>query len=168
MPAMAVYLLLGLIFLAGWLPSATSRLTRLLRFAWVASIVIASMVFYLYGATVYARDVSMIERKLVASAKWVAQNVSSGQLIAVHDIGALGYFAPDVRLLDLAGLVSPEVVPFIRDEARLAAYISASGAEYIIILPRYYRELAKMGQPVFVASAPEEHGRLSGMYDGGS
>jgi len=156
MPAVAVFLLVGLIFLAEWLPSARSRLMRLLRFAWIASIVIISGVFYVYGATVFARDVSMIERKLVASAKWVAQNVSSDQLIAVHDIGALGYFAPQVRLLDLAGLISPEVVPFISDEGKLAAYISASGAEYIIILPRHYPELAKMGQPVFIASSPED------------
>jgi hypothetical protein len=156
MPAMAAYLLVGLVFLAEWLPSAASRLTRLLRFAWLAAIVIISGVFYVYGATVYARDVSMIERKLVASAKWVAQNVPSGQLIAVHDIGALGYFAPQTRLLDLAGLVSPEVVPFITDEAKLAAYISASGAEYIIILPRHYPELAKMGSPVFIASHPDD------------
>jgi hypothetical protein len=156
MPAMAAYLLVGLIFLAEWLPSAASRPTRLLRFAWLALIVIVSSLFYIYGATVYARDVSMIERKLVASAKWVAQNVPSGQLIAVHDIGALGYFAPQVRLLDLAGLVSPEVVPFITDEAKLAAYISASGAEYVIILPRHYPQLANMGSPVFVASHPDD------------
>jgi hypothetical protein len=52
---------------------------------------------------------------MVAVSEWVAANTPPDDLIAAHDIGALGYFARR-PLLDLAGLVSPEVIPFIRDE----------------------------------------------------
>ena len=47
----------------------------------------------------------------------MAHNTPPDALIAAHDIGAVGYFGQR-RLLDLAGLVSPEVIPFIRDEAQ--------------------------------------------------
>jgi len=57
---------------------------------------------------------------------------SAGRLIAAHDIGALGFFGRHDTMIDLAGLVSPQVVPFIRDEPRLAAYMDERPVEYLI------------------------------------
>ena len=56
------------------------------------------------------------------------------ELLAVHDIGALGYYAPR-EILDLAGLVSPEVVPFIRDYEALMAHICEQEARWLMVLP---------------------------------
>jgi len=151
MPAMAVFILIGLIFLASWLPAGGVRPKRILRLAWLSSLVVLSGVFYVYGAGLYAQDVALIQRKMVASAKWVAANATPDQLVAAHDIGALGFFAPHIRLLDMAGLVSPEVVPFITDERRLADYIRSQSGEYVIIVPRRYPILARIGQAVFTA-----------------
>jgi hypothetical protein len=81
---------------------------------------------FLWGARFYADDVSFIEEEMVATAKWIAANTPADAVIAAHDIGALGYFDRH-RILDLAGLVSPEVVPFIRDETRLAPSSARSG-----------------------------------------
>ncbi len=49
---------------------------------------------------------------------WVHAHTDSADLIAAHDIGALGYFGGR-PILDLAGLVNPEVIPFIRDQEKL-------------------------------------------------
>jgi hypothetical protein len=87
---------------------------------------------------------------MVASAKWVAANVPQGDVVAAHDIGALGYY-DNHDLIDLAGLVSPEVVPFIRDEDRLAKFLDERGAKYLIAFPDFYPLLSKLAEPVFVA-----------------
>ena len=78
---------------------------------------------------------------MVDTALWVAEHVPAGDTIAAHDIGALGYF-DNHTLIDLAGLVSPEVVPFIRDEARLAALLDERKVRYLIAFPALYPELA--------------------------
>jgi len=56
----------------------------------------------------------------------VAENVPSEKIIAVHDIGAMGYFSGH-QLVDLAGLANPEVIPFMRDEPRLHQYLLEKG-----------------------------------------
>ena len=63
------------------------------------------------------------------------------RLIAAHDIGAIGYFARR-PILDLAGLISPEVIPFIRDEAKLDEWIRAKGAQYLVTFPDWYPQLS--------------------------
>jgi hypothetical protein len=80
----------------------------------------------------------------------VQKNVLPDALLAVHDIGALGYFVPN-PILDLAGLITPEVVPFIRDEARLAEYLAVESADYVIVFVSDYPNLTSQRTPVFVA-----------------
>jgi hypothetical protein len=103
----------------------------------------------------YRRDVQVIETEMVATARWVRANTEPAALIAAHDIGALGYFGGR-RLLDLAGLVSPEVIPFIRDEARLSAWLDEMGADYLVTFPAWYPALVldPKAEQVFVTAAP--------------
>ena len=53
---------------------------------------------------------------------------------------AIGYFT-ERDLLDLAGLISPDVIPFIRDEARLADYLDENCPVYFVTFPDWYPEL---------------------------
>jgi hypothetical protein len=86
------------------------------------------------GPQAYAKDVQIIHEEMVATAHWVAENIPPDELLAVHDIGAVGYFAPR-PILDLAGLVSPEVVPIILDKERLWQLLFERDAVYIMALP---------------------------------
>jgi hypothetical protein len=54
----------------------------------------------------------------------------------VHDIGAIGYITPN-PLLDLAGLISPEVIPFIDDAERLADWMTQKGVAYAAFFPDF-------------------------------
>jgi hypothetical protein len=108
-----------------------------------------SLLFIVLGARAYAQDVALIEREMVETAQWAAANLPSGVVIAAHDIGALGYFDTH-PLLDLAGLVSPEVVPFIRDEVRLAVYLNETNAEYLIAFSDLYPEMTIGKETIFV------------------
>jgi hypothetical protein len=150
MPAMPVFYLWGLAALLKFFKSK-----QLGRYHWVAAtgwsflVGVMAFVFWVVGAYTYAQDVALIESEMVATAKWVAGNVPQGELIAAHDIGALGYY-DNHRLIDLAGLVSPEVVPFIRDEERLAEFLNGQGARYLIAFPDFYPVLSKRLEPVFI------------------
>jgi hypothetical protein len=91
-----------------------------------------------------------IESEMVEAAKWVRANVPPEDVLAVHDIGALGYYVPN-PIIDLAGLVTPEIIPFIRDESRLEAFLSETASDYLIVFRPDYPNLTSDRVPVFVA-----------------
>jgi hypothetical protein len=151
MPAMPVFFLWGLAALVAFSKSpAFGKSHWIVATGWKILVGALGLLFWFVGARTYAQDVALIESEMVATAKWVAANVEPGDLIAAHDIGALGYYDHH-ELIDLAGLVSPEVVPFIRDEERLAAFLDQQGAKYLIAFPGFYPLLSQRAQPAFVA-----------------
>jgi hypothetical protein len=83
---------------------------------------------------------------MVNVAHWLAQNTAEDALIAAHDIGAIGYFA-ERPLLDLAGLISPEIIPLLSDEAALSQYVLDSQADYLVTAPGWpYTRVANADQ----------------------
>jgi hypothetical protein len=150
MPAMPIFFLFGLLTLVEFSNANLSiPYHNLTKTVWQDSLAILWLVFVYIGARSYAQDVAVIESEMVATAEWSAGNLPAGALIAAHDIGALGYF-DDHPLLDLAGLISPDVVPIIRDEPRLADYLNKRGADYLIAFPGFYPRLVRGLQPVFI------------------
>jgi hypothetical protein len=166
MPAMPVFFLWGL---AAIMMFSNSKIFG--KYHWVFSMSWKTLagvlcgVFWVAGANAYIQDVALIESEMVASAKWVANNIPQGEIVAAHDIGALGYF-DDHPLIDLAGLVSPEVIPFIRDERRLAEFLDDNSATYLIAFPKFYPLLSNLGEPVFVTGGigPELGGENMVIY----
>jgi len=128
----------------------TSKTNARLRVVWQALVIVLCLAFGFIGARQNAYDVYWIESEMVVTAKWVEQNTPPDALLAVHDIGALGYFVQN-PLVDMAGLITPEVVPFIRDEIRLAEYLDSSSADYLIVFPGTYPQLTSGLVPIFTA-----------------
>jgi hypothetical protein len=153
MPAMPIFFLFGLLAFADFDKSKMfKRYHWIGQLIWRASIVMLSASFIFLGANSYARDVAVIESEMVVTAKWAAENLLPDEVIAAHDIGALGYF-DDHDLLDLAGLISPDVIPFIRDEPRLAEYLDAQGADYLIAFPGFYPQLTEDAEVAFITDS---------------
>lgn len=119
-----------------------SSLIRILSRSWILSIFLICFLFWIRGAEAYAKDVAVIETEMVAASKWIRANTELDDLIAAHDIGALGYFA-ERRILDLAGLISPDVIPIIRDESALELLIDEQGADYLMTFPGWYPHLTE-------------------------
>lgn len=143
MPVIPVVVVLGTIGLARSLHwQSARRLVRVGSRAWAVAAALVGLAFVVLGAQAYTRDVQIIESEMVAPARWIEANTDPGALVAAHDIGALGYYG-DRRLLDLAGLVTPEVIPFIRDEARLQIWLDQSGADYLMTFPGWYPMLVQ-------------------------
>jgi hypothetical protein len=88
---------------------------------------------------------------MVTTAYWLAANTPEDALIAAHDIGAIGYFT-ERPLLDLAGLVTPDVIPFIRNESRLGAYLDDQGADYLVTFPGWYPQLTSRADILYETS----------------
>jgi len=148
-PAMPIGLLFGL---SGLIKAAELRANELWRRvvsgAWIGSAIIVAASFWIYGARAYALDVAVIETEMVRTARWIEENTEKNAVIATHDIGAMGYFA-ERKILDLAGLITPDVIPFIRNEGKLAEYLDKEKADYLVTFPSWYSELTDELIPVY-------------------
>jgi hypothetical protein len=54
-------------------------------------------------------------------------------------------------------LVSPEVIPFLRDEDRIAKYLDQRGVAYLVAFPDWYQHLTSGLDPIFRTGAPLAH-----------
>ncbi len=152
-PTVPVILVVGLdgLVSSGW-PLGRRGRRRMTALAWPASVGGVLLGFWLLGAGAYARDVSIIETEMVAASRWIATHTEPDAVVAAHDIGALGYYGGR-PILDLAGLVSPDVIPILRDEGSLAEYLNRNNADYLMTFPGWYPELTRWAQPVFRTGA---------------
>jgi arabinofuranosyltransferase len=143
MPVMPVYILWGLAGMADWVATERSeRLKWILSQVWILIIPLIGIGFWFMGAQAYSEDVAFINHEMVETAKWIEANTQEQEIIAAHDVGALGYFA-NRKILDLAGLVSPDVIPFIRDETKLASYLYEHHPAYLVTFPGWYPDLVR-------------------------
>jgi hypothetical protein len=149
MPAMPIYFLFGLL---GYFEFKNSHLFgrkhSAINITWQFSLALLTICFVVLGARSYGEDVGLIQSEMVVTAKWVAINLPSNAIVAAHDIGALGYY-DNHELIDLAGLVSPEVIPFMRNESRLAEFLDQRKANYLIAFPAFYPELTRSLETIF-------------------
>jgi hypothetical protein len=150
MPTMPIFFIIGL---CGTIQIINdfknkSRVAWRLSTAWILIIFGVETGFYAIGANAYSRDVEIIETEMVATAKWIDRNTDSAALVAAHDIGAMGYFG-NRNLVDLAGLISPEVIPFIRDEDKLIEYLNQQKINYLVVFPEWYKKLPTHGEKIF-------------------
>jgi hypothetical protein len=138
--AIPIWIIYGL---AGWQDislflqrrlAGVERFQFVWRMATMSIFVLLLLIFLMIGGQVYAFDVGVINGEMVTVAKWIDANLPEEALIAAHDIGAIGYFA-ERPLLDLAGLISPEVIETLADERLLSDYVAASSADYLVTAP---------------------------------
>ena len=153
-PMMPLFFIIGFIAISKWLwVESTKRSTRLLKIGWNLSLIFLTIGSWFIGAITYGTDVYYIESEMVDTAYWLKNNTPEDVLIAVHDIGAIGYFS-DRRLLDMAGLISPEIIPFIRDENKIKNYLDNQNVMYLVTFPDWYPELIKNGILVYKTNSP--------------
>lgn len=143
MPVMPAFSLLGLAGLARWIKlKSQHRWKRVISAAWGGAAAAVLVVFWVLGARAYALDIGVIETEMVRVGRWISKNTPVDAVVGAHDIGGLGYFG-EREIIDLAGLVSPDVIPFIRDQAQLASYLDEKGADYLVTFPSWYPEMVK-------------------------
>jgi len=147
-PAFPVLYLWGMLGMMDYVSSRKAN--QRIAFFWLTSLVVLILAFQWVGAKQNAQDVVFVETQMVQTAQWVNEKLPSDAVLGVHDIGAIGYFTQN-PILDLAGLITPDVVSFIRDEGQLAAYLNASDAEYLVTFPGWYPQVIMGKIQVFEA-----------------
>jgi len=147
-PVIPLFMLIG--FIGTHELISRIRRTRIQNFTKLAvwgSAMALSAAFFVRGIQAYNTDLKVIDTLMVHPARWVAANTSSGTMIAVHDIGAMGFFGQR-DLIDLAGLANPEVIPFIRDEVKIHEYIIEKGADYFVCFNDWYANSKDWGEVI--------------------
>lgn len=134
---------------------------RAIRRATVVSLALLVAAFTFIGGQAYGRDVRFIQSEMVAVAAWLRDNTAPTALIAAHDIGAIGYFA-ERPLIDLAGLITPEIIPIIRDELALFNFMSTHRAEYLVTFPAWYPGLIRHPRLIPLYSTEAQWSQQSG------
>lgn len=141
-PALPSFIFAGVIGLLVLLQSVkktrSESIFGLLRRVTVQVLAISTAILFLVfipsGIQAYTNDVGVINSEMVASAEYINENIPLTDLMAIHDIGAVGYFAPR-DMIDIAGLVTPEIIPIVTDGDALWAYMEANGADYLMAFP---------------------------------
>jgi len=112
----------------------------LLRRVYVALVGLVFLLMWVKGAQVYATDVRLIDGEWREVALWIRDHTAPQAVVAAHDIGFIGYFSRR-EVVDLAGLVTPEVHPFIGDEPRLLEFMREQGVDYVVTMRRWHPHL---------------------------
>ncbi len=107
------------------------------------------------GAGRYAQSVANVEESDVRMARWLAPRLPEGAVLAVNDIGALKYFLPEHRILDLAGIAHPEVGRRIEAARRrgldprrgILEFLEEKRPDFLVIFPSWFPDLAGEGSP---------------------
>ena len=125
-------------------PRSPHLLARVVSRALPATIALLALLFWGRGARAFAEDLGFIEHEMIATARWLNEHTDPVDLIAVHDIGAVGYLT-DRPLLDLAGLITPQVIPFMTDSEQLMGWMLQQDAAYAVFFADFsptYESLA--------------------------
>jgi hypothetical protein len=140
MPALPSFVFIGVVGMV-WLmnqPSKKRSTTMMLQRVTTRVLAISTTLLYLYfvfiGLNAYVTDVQIINSEMVVSAEYIRDNIPEDELMAIHDIGAVGYFAAR-PMLDIAGLLSPDVIPIVADPDALWALMEERGAVYLMAFP---------------------------------
>jgi len=108
----------------------------------VSSIIYNQSVSLINVMKTYSLQISCSKNTLIELALWLKHNTPENSVIALHDIGVVGYFS-DRRILDLVGLINPEVSKyywdksskklFHFDERRVIDYLKEKKPDYLVI-----------------------------------
>lgn len=89
----------------------------------------------------YASQCKYIYDRQVMAAKWLKTNTNENDIIATHDVGAIGFYS-DRKIVDVAGLVTPDLISKINDVSYvdyMTKYLKDKGVTYVAFLREWYR-----------------------------
>jgi hypothetical protein len=108
----------------------------------LAGVLVASLVALAPAAERYAWGVQNINAMQVHLGHWLDARTPRAATLAVNDIGAIAFFSRR-PVLDLMGLVTPEILPYRREgETGVITYVTERCPDYVVIFPAWFPRLA--------------------------
>ncbi len=151
-PALGIYLIISIPGCLALFNKMSSYLLKLIRFSWIISGALVMAIFVFMGADAYATDVAIIETEMVNTALWINEFTEPDDVIAAHDIGALGFYGKR-EIIDLAGLISPAVIPYMQDEKEILGFLNEQQPDYLMTFETWYRILPADRTLVYTSDA---------------
>ncbi|MEI6288877.1 MAG: hypothetical protein WCP19_00465 [Chloroflexota bacterium] len=151
MPALAVFLLLGF---PGFIEDVNYFFVskaKILKTMYFFVFIVILAISTIFGAYTFSADTALIESQMVDTAKWVSVNIPLNETIAAHDIGALGFYG-NHQIVDLAGLVSPEIVPIMNDDHKILSYLDEKKVRYLAAFINWRPLLTSTSDKIFIIS----------------
>jgi len=146
MPMIPVFFMIGIIgskHLMNVIARNTGWMQRITKPVFLG-VFVFNIIFAINGLQTIVNDIQTIDQFMVKPALWIRDNTSKDAIIAVHDIGAMGYFG-ERQIIDLAGLIQPELIPIIRDEEGIKRYLTKADADYLVVFKEWYPGLGGFG-----------------------
>jgi hypothetical protein len=98
------------------------------------------LLLWINGASDYAYRTQLFEIVHVPAAEWINAHTPRDAVIATHDIGIIGYYT-ERQIVDLAGLVTPEILPIMADQQKMVDYLKTRQVTHVLVYTGYYRGL---------------------------
>ena len=111
------------------------------RVAFLSILVLPTLASLVQGAGRYAQGVLNVQDSDVKAAHWLEGRLHPDAILAVNDIGAIKYILPN-RVVDLAGIVSPEV-----RELNYNGFLDLHEPDYLVVFPRWFPAMTAEGSP---------------------
>ncbi|MFO7836681.1 MAG: hypothetical protein R6V83_08500 [Candidatus Thorarchaeota archaeon] len=99
--------------------------------------VVPSIPGYLQQAPFYGNAVKNINEQQVHIGRWIEQNTPEDAVLAIHDAGALRFFS-NRSVIDLAGLVSPEIIHGNMSARETLLYLKERGCNYFVFFDELF------------------------------
>lgn len=113
---------------------------RMLKIAYPLAAGTLLIAFWINGAKTYALQTQLLNANHAQVAFWLRDHTPDNTVIAAHDIGLLGYYSGR-PIVDLAGLITPEILPILFEPTAIADLMAERGVEYLVVFRGYYDPL---------------------------
>jgi arabinofuranosyltransferase len=108
-------------------------------------ILVPTVATLVQGAARYAQNVANVHDSDVRMGRWLSEHLHPQAVMAVQDIGAIKFFTPN-PVLDLVGLVTPEIQGYIKGSAAAGdpfgelgklRFLEEKRPDYLVVYPEW-------------------------------
>jgi tetratricopeptide (TPR) repeat protein len=78
-----------------------------------------------------------ISDRQVKTARWLKQNLPQEAVIGTHDVGAIAFYS-ERRIVDMVGLISPEMIQNIGNLNKLKDFLTRQGVTHVALLRNWF------------------------------
>ncbi len=138
----------GAVIASGMVRKKAARITLMALIT--VSLIYNQGASFLAAEKTYTNEIISTRNLKIDLALWLKRNTLENSLIALHDIGAVGYFSGR-NMLDLVGLVNPEITRYYLDaqskraiplsERRIIDYLKEKRPDYLVMFAEWDRLL---------------------------
>jgi hypothetical protein len=137
-PLAPFLVVLGLLGLQDSLTAFSDSRRRFVIAPILAVLLLTQILQIASGPGRYAQTLANVATSDVRAAQWLAEQLPKEAVLGAQDIGALKFYLPDNRLVDLAGIIDPAVLPFLRTpgtgywEERMVKFLGETRPDFVL------------------------------------